>query len=146
VRPNTAPKGLYSQPQEVVPGYDFQVFTDWAKWSPCSKCGKVGMKVRSGICKVRLMQDNVLKNTSNIMNTSSDKTENLKSSNETSANQTARTVKKETMQIMTLFKKGIPCRSSLLPPEIQPIPTILTRKSEVMTAFCKVSTPVTLCS
>jgi uncharacterized metal-binding protein len=143
VRPNAALKGPHSQPPQVVLGHDFLVFTEWATWSPCSKCGEVGKRVRFGICKVKLLQDGVLKtNTINI-------SENVKSSNESSeisANQAARrtvqTVGRETVKIMTLFKKGIPCRSPLLPPELQSIPKIYKRKSEVMEAFCKVCVSV----
>lgn len=154
VKPSTAPKGLHSQPSQTVPGHDVQVYTEWGTWSPCSKCGKVGKRVRFGICTVKLLQDGFLEtNTMNITDKLSDETENPKTTNEMTeiipSNQTARrniqTAKQETTKIMTLFKKGIPCRSSLLPPELQSIPEIGTRKSENMVAFCKVRMSIILC-
>jgi hypothetical protein len=105
VRPTTAPKGPHSQPPEAIPGHNLLVFTAWETWSPCSKCGSVGMRGRSGICTVKLLPDGF---------------------------------GRQTMGILTLFQKGIPCRSALLPPALQTIPEIYQRKSEVMIAFCKV--------
>lgn len=145
MRSHTALEGPYSQPPQVVPGHDFQVFTNWATWSPCSKCGEAGIRVKFGICTVKLLEDGVLKTKSiNI-------TENVRSTNKTSeisANQEARrtiqTIERKTVKILTLFKKGIPCRSSLLPPELQFIPTIHTRKSEGTVASCKVCVSVSL--
>lgn len=136
MRPKTAPKGPYEKPPQVVPGHDIQVFTQWQTWSPCNKCGEVGKKVRFGICNVKLLHDGDLKtNTVNIP-------KRIKPSSEKLTNQAAgviETEERKAVKILTLFKGGIPCRSSLLPPELQSIPEILTRKSEVMVAFCKVS-------
>jgi hypothetical protein len=103
---------------------------------------------------VKLLQDGLLEtNTINVTDKLSDETENLKTTNKMTeiipSKQTVRrnirTVKQETTKIMTLFNKGIPCRSSLLPPELQSIPEIHTRKSEVMVAFCKVRMSIILC-
>lgn len=153
VRPNTALKGLHSQPPQVVPGHNFQVFTDWETWSPCSKCGEVGKRIRYGICTVKLLQGDSLKtNESKVTDTLADEADNQTTTTKTSeisSNRSARTItqtaERQTMKILTLFKKGIPCRSSLLPPELQTIPEIYTHKSEVMVAFCKVCVPRILC-
>jgi hypothetical protein len=148
VRPPTARKGLPSQPPEVIPGYDLLVFTAWETWSPCSKCGEVGKRVRIGICTVKLLQDGFLEsNAINVTNILGDETENLITINATPqitpSNPTTKAIQtgeRQTIRIMTLFQQGIPCRSSLLPPGLQTIPKICQRKSEVMVAFCKVCT------
>lgn len=147
VRPFTAPKGLHSQPSQTVPGHQVQVYTEWGTWSPCSKCGKVGKRVRYGICTVKLLQDGFSEsNKINVTDKLSDKTENPKTTNDMTeimpSNQPA---KQKTTKIMTLFKNGIPCRSSLLPPELQSIPEIGTRKSEIMVSFCKVRMSIIIC-
>jgi hypothetical protein len=43
-----------------------------------------------------------------------------------------------TKMMLTLFSNGIPCRSMLLKTDLQAIPEIQERKSEIMIAFCKV--------
>jgi hypothetical protein len=146
VRPNTAPKGPRSQPSQIVPGHDVQVYTEWVTWSPCSKCGKTGKKVRFGICMVKLLQDGFMEtNPINVTDKLLDETENLKTTREMTEIKLTQTVKQKTTQIMRLFKKGIPCRSSLLPSELQAIPKISTRKSEIMVALCKVRMSIILC-
>jgi hypothetical protein len=153
VRPSTAPKGPHSQPSQIVPGHDVQVYTEWGTWSPCSRCGKAGKRVRSGICMVKLLQDGFLEtNPINVTDKLLDETENPKTTTEMTeikpSTQTARgniqTVKQKTTKIMRLFKKGIPCRSSLLPSELQSIPKISARKSEIMVALCKVRMSIIL--
>ncbi|KAK3927148.1 Ig-like V-type domain-containing protein FAM187A [Frankliniella fusca] len=44
-------------------------------------------------------------------------------------------------EVLTLFKEGVPCRSGLLPKPIRDHPNIISRKSEVMEAFCKEPCP-----
>lgn len=130
MRPTTAPIGLHSQPPEAIPGHDLLVFTAWATWSPCSKCGSVGMRVRPGICTVKPLPDGFL--VSNAINATS----RITPSNP--ATKVTQTEGRQTMRLLTLFQKGIPCRSALLPPALRTIPEIRQRKSEVMIAFCKV--------
>jgi len=130
VRPTTAPRGQQSQPPEAIPGHDLLVFTAWETWSPCSKCGSVGKRVRTGICTVKLLPDGFL--VSNAINATSQTTPS------NPATKVTLTKERQTMRILTLFQKGIPCRSSLLPPGLQAIPEIYQHKSEIMTAFCKV--------
>jgi hypothetical protein len=146
VRPTTAPIGHKSQPPEAVPGHDLLLFTAWGTWSPCSKCGKVGKRVRFGICTVKLLQDGFLEsNAITVTNMQGDETENLNTTNATlqitpsyQATKAIQTAERKTVRILTLFRKGIPCRSFLLPSELRAIPKIHQRKSEVMVAFCKV--------
>jgi hypothetical protein len=156
VKPSTAPKGNHSQPSQIVPEHDVQVYTEWGTWSPCSKCGKVGTRVRFGICKVKLLQDEILEtNTNKLTDKLSDETEHLKSTHDMEmadimpsnkkGKKNIQTVTKQTTKIMMLFKKGIPCRSSLLPQDLKSIPNIGKRKSEVMVAFCKVCISIILC-
>jgi hypothetical protein len=154
VKPSTAPKGLHSQPSQIVPEHDVQVYTEWGTWSPCGKCGKVGTRVRFGICTVKLLQDGFLEtNTTEVTDKLSDVTEHLKSTHEMTdtippiqkAREYIQTVKQQSTKIMMLFKKGIPCRSSLLPQDLKSIPEIGERKSEIMVAFCKVCISIVLC-
>ena len=130
MRPATAPKGLQSQPPEAMPGHDLLVFTEWETWSPCSKCGTVGKRVRTGICTVKLLPDGFL--VSNAINATSQTTPS------NAATKVTQTEERQTMRILTLFQKGIACRSSLLPPGLRTVPEIRQRKSEIMIAFCKV--------
>ena len=130
MRPITAPKGLQSQPPEAIPGHDLLVFTAWETWSPCSKCDSVGKRVRTGICTVKLLPDGFL--VSNAIIAISQTTPSKPATKVTQIEE------RQTMRILTLFQKGIPCRSSLLPPRLRTIPEIYQRKSEIMTAFCKV--------
>jgi hypothetical protein len=136
-----------------VPEHDVQVYTEWGTWSPCSKCGEVGTRVRFGICKVKLLQDGFLETKANkVTDKLSNEKEHLKSTHEMTdisssqkAKKNIQTVTKQTTKIMMLFKKGIPCRSSLLPQDLKSIPNIGERKSEVMVAFCKVCISIILC-
>ena len=130
MRPPTAPKSLQSQPPEAIPGHGLLVFTAWETWSPCSKCDSVGKRVRPGICTVKLLPDGFL--VLNAVNATSQ----ITLSNP--ATKVTQTEERQTMRILTLFQKGIPCRSSLLPQGLRTIPEIHQRKSEVMIAFCKV--------
>ncbi|XP_069682064.1 Ig-like V-type domain-containing protein FAM187A [Periplaneta americana] len=130
VRPHTAPKAHHSQPSENVPGHNLEVFTAWEPWSPCSKCGEVGKRVRFGICTVKFLQEvNTTEKLPTGITNNTNETKNLNSNN-------TKVLESGVMKLLALFKKGIPCRSSLVP-ELQSIPQIQKRKSEIMMAFCK---------
>lgn len=70
----------------------------------------------------------------------------LKSSNVTS---TTETVAQETqtknkavgvvdLELMRIFKYGVPCDSHILPKSIKNLPEVKNRKNEIMTGYCRV--------
>ncbi|XP_067002059.2 Ig-like V-type domain-containing protein FAM187A [Anabrus simplex] len=153
VRPETAPYANHSRGAEIITEHKLEVFTKWGQWSPCSTCNEVGKKVRTGICMVK--RHEVVKDETTFGNdtaanpnaTTVNATENLTKTTERNHTNTYKRQASSTNiyeglgDILQLFKKGIPCHSVLLPPNIKNLPPIKERESEIMVAFCKVPCP-----
>lgn len=52
VKPITATKAKHAAEDVRIDELDLNLTTTWGKWSACNKCGKVGKKVRTGICTI----------------------------------------------------------------------------------------------
>ncbi|CAG2068793.1 unnamed protein product, partial [Timema podura] len=131
VYPDTAPKNKpHRRPPKIVDELNLEVFSNWEPWSACSQCNNVGKRVRFGMCTVKLIDEDAVNNEDSNSTTTSI---TIDATQENIDDQM-----KESIEILKLFKKGIPCRSPLLPEKLRNLPQISGRQSEIITGFCKV--------
>lgn len=107
--------------------------TMWREWSPCSNCDKIGKKRKFGYCII-LLKENLKslifeKNDTDVELNSVIKKQFVK-------------IPRNDIEMLHIFKYGIPCRSHILPQSIKNNIHIKQRKSEILTMFCKVRSQI----
>ncbi|XP_070163432.1 Ig-like V-type domain-containing protein FAM187A [Polyergus mexicanus] len=115
--------------------YKLKIYTTWTLWSPCSVCNAVGIKLRYGYCTISLLETSV--NRYFIEKTEAYERNQM---HENTIQQTTKTNSSSEVQLRTallLFKNKIPCKSSLVPKQIQLMPIIKNRSTEIMRRYCK---------
>ncbi|XP_020281749.1 uncharacterized protein LOC109853763 [Pseudomyrmex gracilis] len=125
VFPDTAPNASHATSAANVPEYELEVYTSWTTWTSCSTCDAVGIKTRYGYCVIS-------GRTKSWSKTEEDATSTV-TINETLKN----SIKTRLKTALLLFKNTLPCKSKFVPKQIQTIPAIRNRTTEVMRQYCK---------
>lgn len=118
-------KGPYATPSKTLENLNIVIDTIWTESSPCSRCGKVGKRHRYGHCI--LFHNKIEQRRSNANNT-----------NEV---QTTKVIPKDEMDLLKIFREGIPCQSYILPQAMKQIPEVQERNTQIMIGYCKVRCP-----
>nr|CAI5833635.1 unnamed protein product [Callosobruchus analis] len=122
-----APLGPYPAVSDIIEEYGLILDTEWSAWSVCSKCDKIGRKHKLGYCIIfsKEYRDFI----SAASNSTVDETE------------FGSEVTPIDLELFTVFKYGIPCKSHILPTAIKDLPQVKARNNEVMVGYCKVECP-----
>lgn len=148
VHSNKAMRGPYAKQPEKIPEHNLVLDTEWSDWSPCSECGKAGVRHKLGYCVVYFQVDsNVTENEVSETHHFHSRKRRRRGRREITWNKkhgegvTSLHVSKVDMELIKMFKFGIPCRSHILPRSLAILPKIAQRKDEIMTGFCKTLCP-----
>lgn len=111
--------GPFPKQPEVVPEYNLVLNTDWGPWSGCNKCSSIGRRYKLGFCIITIEE----------------------SQNQAGDKKRATDVKisEKDLEILKIFKYGVPCDSHILPQSVKDIPHVKNRKNEIMLGYCKVT-------
>lgn len=118
VRPENAPQGPYPQKPQQIHGTSLMLDTRWGPWSPCSTCGHIGKRHRLGYCIVIFASERNKRNTT--------------------VHDFKPQIPEVDLELLEIFKTGIPCKSHVMPKSIRRLGQVQGRKDEIMTGFCKV--------
>lgn len=157
VKPDEATNFQHAIPPVFIQDLNIKIYSDWSTWSSCSTCDIVGIKKRIGYCTISLKKSqdfhqkrqskiNQFGNLLNLMiffflvEESEEPTTVESSSDEYADNPSPEREKLKNLaeRFLLFFNNKIPCRSRYTPREIQEIPEIKDRKSEIMTRYCKI--------
>ncbi|CAH2005952.1 unnamed protein product [Acanthoscelides obtectus] len=122
-----APLGPYPTEADAIEEYRLILDTEWSPWSVCSTCDKIGRKHKLGYCTIF----------------SNANKEVISAASNSTVNETEFTseVTPVDLELFTVFKYGIPCRSHILSPAVKNLPQVIARKNEIMIGYCKVECP-----
>ncbi|XP_076664382.1 uncharacterized protein LOC143366843 [Andrena cerasifolii] len=162
VYPLTAPNKPHAIPDKVIPEYNLIVHTTWSKWSLCSTCNVVGKKVRYGYCTLSLDKNVISQNIETTEEqhlqdnkrqvedeaTNGEESETIESTTRdgqteimdaTSENKgLGESVINKIRTSLNVFRNKLACNSKYVPKEILELPDIKSRKTEIMTRYCKI--------
>ncbi|XP_072750474.1 uncharacterized protein [Anoplolepis gracilipes] len=115
--------------------YKLKIHTSWTIWSPCSVCNAVGIKLRYGYCTISLLETSV--NGYSIGKTKTYEWNEMYENTTQQMTITNSSLKVQLRMALLLFKNELPCKSSLVPKQIQSMPIIKNRNTKIMRQYCK---------